>query len=212
MVSFPCENSETQDKRVTVETVKFLPCHEMECNLENFWNIIRGNRNEIVNTISPQRGWNVNPQCTNASTCSGLDVREHITLLNREIQQQAEEYKREMEAWKKRYETDVTRLQTPLDTQSAEFDQWKSHVSQMYTFMQQMQPTSSSAAMPPPPPPAPFSARPPRPPPTVTASAPTRSDTHPDDGLPLTTRTTISEAVDNADAIIQHCSSAWTSS
>ncbi|MED6184622.1 hypothetical protein PIB30_049200 [Stylosanthes scabra] len=41
----------------------------------------------------------------------------------------AEEYRRQMEAWKQRYETDVTRLQTTIDTQSAQFDQWKSHVS-----------------------------------------------------------------------------------
>ncbi|MED6152349.1 hypothetical protein PIB30_091090 [Stylosanthes scabra] len=57
-----------------------------------------------------------------ASTCSGLDVREHITLMNWEIQQQAEEYKREMEAWKKWYETYMTCLQTTLDTQSAKFN------------------------------------------------------------------------------------------
>ncbi|MED6160560.1 hypothetical protein PIB30_052499 [Stylosanthes scabra] len=112
---------------------------------------------------------------------SGPDAREHITLMNREIQQQAQEYKWEMEAWKKRYETNVSRLQTTLDTQSAEFDQWKSHVSQRYTFMQQVQATSSSA-MPPLPPPPLFSARPPWPPPATTASAPTRSDTHLDDG------------------------------
>ncbi|MED6173966.1 hypothetical protein PIB30_064629 [Stylosanthes scabra] len=35
----------------------------------------------------------------------------------------AEEYKREIEAWKKRYETDVTLLQTTHDTQLEEFDQ-----------------------------------------------------------------------------------------
>ncbi|MED6210545.1 hypothetical protein PIB30_065074 [Stylosanthes scabra] len=51
-----------------------------------------------------------------ASTCSGPDAREHITLLNREIQQQAEQHRREMEYWKQRYETDVTRLQTTIDT------------------------------------------------------------------------------------------------
>ncbi|MED6155910.1 hypothetical protein PIB30_009973 [Stylosanthes scabra] len=117
----------------------------------------------------------VDPEDT--STCSGLDVREHITLMNQEIQQQAEEYKREMEAWKKRYETNVTCLQTTLDTQSAKFDQWKCHISQMYTFMQQMQSTSTST-MPPPP----IAARPPRPPPATTTGAQTRSDSHLDDG------------------------------
>ncbi|MED6184857.1 hypothetical protein PIB30_051540 [Stylosanthes scabra] len=116
-----------------------------------------------------------------ASTCSGPDAREHITLLNREIQQQAEAYKQEMEAWKRRYETDVTRLQTILETQSAEFDQWKSTVSQMYSFMQQMQ-GSSSSSMPSPPPPPPSSApRPPRPPPVATAGAPTATNHHLDD-------------------------------
>ncbi|MED6127617.1 hypothetical protein PIB30_089738 [Stylosanthes scabra] len=111
---------------------------------------------------------------------NGPDAREHITLMNREIQQQAEAYKREMEAWKRGYETDVSRLQTTLDTQSVEFDQWKSTVSQMYSFMMQMQATSST--MPPPPPPPPFLARPPWPPPVATASAPTHTDTYFDDG------------------------------
>ncbi|MED6164046.1 hypothetical protein PIB30_085896 [Stylosanthes scabra] len=116
-----------------------------------------------------------------ASTCNGPDAREHITLLNMEIQQQAEAYKQEMEAWKRRYETDVTRLQTTLDTQSAEFDQWKSTASQMYSFMQQMQ-GSSSSSMPPPLPPPPSSApRPPRPPPVATTGAPTATDHHLDD-------------------------------
>ncbi|MED6163270.1 hypothetical protein PIB30_078272 [Stylosanthes scabra] len=68
-----------------------------------------------------------------------------------------------------------------LEEASAEFDHWKSHVTQMYTFMQQIQATSSSS-MPPPPPPLSFSARPPRPPPAATASAPTHSYTHPDYG------------------------------
>ncbi|MED6115596.1 hypothetical protein PIB30_092154, partial [Stylosanthes scabra] len=86
-----------------------------------------------------------------------------------------------MEAWKRRYETDVTRLQTSLDTQTAEFDQWKSTVSQMYYFMTQMQ-GSSSSAMPPPPPPPPSSApRPPRPPPVAIAGAHIAADQHLDD-------------------------------
>ncbi|MED6207157.1 hypothetical protein PIB30_033257 [Stylosanthes scabra] len=113
-----------------------------------------------------------------ASTCSGPDAREHITLLNREIQQQAEGYKQEMEAWKRWYETDVTRLHTSLDTQTAEFDQWKSMVSQMYSFMKQMQ-GSSSSGMPPPPPPPPSSApRLLRAPPVATAGAPTVPNQH----------------------------------
>ncbi|MED6194232.1 hypothetical protein PIB30_026492 [Stylosanthes scabra] len=114
----------------------------------------------------------------NASTCSGPDAREHITLLNWEIHQQAEQHRREMEYWKQRYETDVTRLQTTNDTQSAEFDQWKSHVSQTYAFMQTMQGTTSGVMLPPPPPPS-SSLRPPRPPP---AAAPNRTETDPDDG------------------------------
>ncbi|MED6149750.1 hypothetical protein PIB30_065575 [Stylosanthes scabra] len=81
-----------------------------------------------------------------ASTCSGPDAREHITL-------------------------------TTIDTQSAEFDQWKSHVSQIYAFMQTMQGTTSGV-MPPPPPPPSSSLRPPRPPP---AAAPSRTETDPDD-------------------------------
>ncbi|MED6159553.1 hypothetical protein PIB30_043265 [Stylosanthes scabra] len=114
------------------------------------------------------------------STCSGPDAREHITLMNREIRQQADAYKREMKAWKKRYKTDVTRLQTTIDTQLAEFDRWKSTVSQTYTFMQQMGGSSSSMPLPPPPPPS--SARPPRPPPAATVDGPTPTDTHLDDG------------------------------
>ncbi|MED6111850.1 hypothetical protein PIB30_056165 [Stylosanthes scabra] len=107
-----------------------------------------------------------------ASTCSRPDGREHITLLNREIHQQEEEYRREMEAV------------TTIDTHSVEFDQWKSHVSQMYAFMQQLQPTSSSV-MPPLPPPPPSSLRPPQPPPVVAAAAPSRTETHPNDGSSL---------------------------
>ncbi|MED6198649.1 hypothetical protein PIB30_068467 [Stylosanthes scabra] len=91
---------------------------------------------------------------------------------------EAEQHRREMEYRKQRYETDVTRLQTTIDTQSAEFDQWKSHVSQMYAFMQTMQGTTSDI-MPPPPPPPSSSLRPPRPPP---AAAPSRTETDPDDG------------------------------
>ncbi|MED6173298.1 hypothetical protein PIB30_058038 [Stylosanthes scabra] len=83
-----------------------------------------------------------------ASTCSGLDAREHITLLNREIHQHAEEYRREMEAWKQRYEID------------------------------QLHPTCTSV-MPLPPPPPLSSLRHPRPPPVA---APSRTETHPDDG------------------------------
>ncbi|MED6191455.1 hypothetical protein PIB30_000555 [Stylosanthes scabra] len=82
-----------------------------------------------------------------------------------------------MEYWKQRYETDVTRLQTTIDTQSAKFDQWKSHVSQMYAFMQTMQGTTSGV-MPPPS----SSLRPPQPPP---AAAPSRTETDPDDGSSL---------------------------
>ncbi|MED6109147.1 hypothetical protein PIB30_030932 [Stylosanthes scabra] len=89
-----------------------------------------------------------------ASTCSGPDANEHITLLNREIHQQAEQHRREMEYWKQRY------------------------VSQMYAFMQTMQGTTSGV-MPPPPPPPSSSLRPPRPPP---AAAPSRTETDPDDG------------------------------
>ncbi|MED6185441.1 hypothetical protein PIB30_057102 [Stylosanthes scabra] len=54
----------------------------------------------------------------------------------------------------------IRRLQSSFDTQTAEFDRWKSTVSQMYNFMQNMQvgSTTSNAGMPssmPPPPPPP---------------------------------------------------------
>ncbi|MED6132854.1 hypothetical protein PIB30_022767 [Stylosanthes scabra] len=87
-----------------------------------------------------------------ASTCNGPDAREHITLLNREIHQQAGD--------------GILEAATTIDTQSAEFDHWKSHVSQMYAFMQTMQGTTSGV-MPPPPPPPSSSLRPPRPPPAA---------------------------------------------
>ncbi|MED6175847.1 hypothetical protein PIB30_082154 [Stylosanthes scabra] len=149
-------------------------------NEDEVWDRMAGSRKrgriygkgKVSKRLAP---WLVDPKDT--STCSGPDAREHITLLNREMHQHAEEYRLEMEAWKQRYETDVTRLQTTIDTQWVEFDQWKSHVSQMYAFMQQLQPTSSSV-MPPRPPPLLSSLRPPRPPP---AAAPSRTETHPDD-------------------------------
>ncbi|MED6138536.1 hypothetical protein PIB30_075095 [Stylosanthes scabra] len=119
------------------------------------------------------------------STASGPDTREHVTLLNREIAQLAEHYRLEMEAWHKRYETDVTRLQTTLDTQTVEFDWMKCTVSQMHTFMQQMQAVSSSSSavamplsIPPAPPPPSHVSRPPQPPPTT--PVPTPIDTQQD--------------------------------
>ncbi|MED6183989.1 hypothetical protein PIB30_043020 [Stylosanthes scabra] len=76
-----------------------------------------------------------------------------------------------MEAWKRGYKTDVTRLQTTLNTQSMEFDLWKSTVSQI-----------RCRDPPPPPPSSPSSApRSPRSPPVATAGAPTATDHHLDD-------------------------------
>ncbi|MED6148288.1 hypothetical protein PIB30_051680 [Stylosanthes scabra] len=66
-------------------------------------------------------------------------------------------------------------------SQTAEFDQWKSTVSQMYSFMTQMQGSSSSAMPPPLPPPQSSAPRPPRPPPAATAGAHTAADQHLDD-------------------------------
>ncbi|MED6149818.1 hypothetical protein PIB30_066268 [Stylosanthes scabra] len=76
------------------------------------------------------------------STASGpVDMREEVTLLNRELTQQAEEHRQEVQALSDRHAAQI-----------------KSNVSQMYSFMQNMQAgsASSSAEMPPPmPPPSP---------------------------------------------------------
>ncbi|MED6185486.1 hypothetical protein PIB30_057491, partial [Stylosanthes scabra] len=92
------------------------------------------------------------------STASGpVDMREQVTLLNRELTQQAEEHRQEVQALSDRHAAQIRSLQSSFDTQTAEFDRWKSIVSQMYRFMQNMQAgsASSSAGMPPPMPPSP---------------------------------------------------------
>ncbi|MED6149978.1 hypothetical protein PIB30_067759 [Stylosanthes scabra] len=81
------------------------------------------------------------------STANGpVDMREHVTLLNQELTQQAEEHREEVAALCQQHATYLTRLQSSLDTQSIEFDRWKSIVSQMYTFMQHMQGGSSNSS------------------------------------------------------------------
>ncbi|MED6139374.1 hypothetical protein PIB30_083232, partial [Stylosanthes scabra] len=84
-------------------------------------------------------------------------MREQVTLLNRELTQQAEEHRQEVQALSDRHAAQIRRLQSSFDTQTAEFDRWKSTVSQMYSFMQNMQAGSAffGAGMPPPMPPPP---------------------------------------------------------
>ncbi|MED6192560.1 hypothetical protein PIB30_011356 [Stylosanthes scabra] len=94
-----------------------------------------------------------------------VDMREQVTLLNRELTQQAEENKQEVVALRTQHASDLARLQSTIDSQSAEFDRWKNTVTQMYNFMQTMHPGTSSSIpgmpspMPPPPPPPPLHPR-----------------------------------------------------
>ncbi|MED6151344.1 hypothetical protein PIB30_081595 [Stylosanthes scabra] len=94
------------------------------------------------------------------STASGpVDMREQVTLLNRELTQQAEEHRPEVQALSDQHAAQIKRLQSSFDTKTAEFNRWKSTVSQMYSFMQNMQAGSATSSagmtslMPPPPPP-----------------------------------------------------------
>ncbi|MED6151258.1 hypothetical protein PIB30_080806 [Stylosanthes scabra] len=96
-----------------------------------------------------------------AALIAAVDMREQVTLLNRELTQQAEEHKQEVQALSDRHAAQIRRLQSSFDTQTTEFDRWKSIVSQMYSFMQNMQAGSASSnvgmppLIPPPPPPPP---------------------------------------------------------
>ncbi|MED6152735.1 hypothetical protein PIB30_094829 [Stylosanthes scabra] len=94
------------------------------------------------------------------STASGpIDMREQVTLLIRELTQQVEEHRQEVQELRQQHAAQITRLQSSFDTQSVEFNRWKSTVSQMYSFMQNMQAgsaTASSAGMPSPIPPPPL--------------------------------------------------------
>ncbi|MED6188087.1 hypothetical protein PIB30_082646 [Stylosanthes scabra] len=87
-------------------------------------------------------------------------ARSRVALSRRELTQQAEEHKQEVQALSDWHAAQIRSLQSSFDTQTAEFDRWKSTVSQMYSLMQNMQAgsASSSAGMPPPmpPPPPPF--------------------------------------------------------
>ncbi|MED6115405.1 hypothetical protein PIB30_090199 [Stylosanthes scabra] len=72
------------------------------------------------------------------SVASGpVDMREQVTLLNREFTQQAKEHKQEVQALRQHYATQIRCLQSPFDTQPAEFNQWKSIVSDAFaSFME----------------------------------------------------------------------------
>ncbi|MED6140084.1 hypothetical protein PIB30_089803 [Stylosanthes scabra] len=67
----------------------------------------------------------------------------------------------EGQALSDRHAAQIRHLQSSFDTQMTEFNRWKSTVSQMYSFMQNMQAGSASSStgipppMPPPPPPPP---------------------------------------------------------
>ncbi|MED6182439.1 hypothetical protein PIB30_028432 [Stylosanthes scabra] len=90
------------------------------------------------------------------STASGpVDMREELT-------QQVEEHSQEVAALRTQHTSNLTRLQSTIDSQSAEFDRWKNTVTQMYSFMQTMQAGTTTSIpgmpspMPPPPPPPPL--------------------------------------------------------
>ncbi|MED6184364.1 hypothetical protein PIB30_046763 [Stylosanthes scabra] len=82
------------------------------------------------------------------STTSGpVDMREQVTLLNRELTQQAEQHRQEIEALHEEHASALTYLQSSFDSQLTEFDKWKSTVSQMYNFMQNMQAGTTSSTV-----------------------------------------------------------------
>ncbi|MED6129431.1 hypothetical protein PIB30_107856 [Stylosanthes scabra] len=72
-------------------------------------------------------------------------MREQVIMLNRELTQQAKEHKQEVQPLSQQHATQSRRLQSSFDTQSVEFDRWKSTVSQMYSFMQNMRAGSATS-------------------------------------------------------------------
>ncbi|MED6164860.1 hypothetical protein PIB30_094180 [Stylosanthes scabra] len=103
------------------------------------------------------------------------DLREQVTLLNREIAQQAEAHAQSLAAVEAVCAEKVRTLESTVQTQSQEVSELRKAYSDMYSFLTQMRSNgSSSAAMPdmPPPPPPP----PPPPSPARSQSPPPRPD------------------------------------
>ncbi|MED6122533.1 hypothetical protein PIB30_040607 [Stylosanthes scabra] len=109
-------------------------------------------------------------------TASGPhDLREQVTLLNREIAQQAEAHAQSLAAVEAVCAEKVQTLESTVQTQSQEESELRKAYSDMYSFLTQMRSSGSSSAvmpdMPPPPPPPP-----PTPPPARSQSPPPRPD------------------------------------
>ncbi|MED6221253.1 hypothetical protein PIB30_052659 [Stylosanthes scabra] len=87
------------------------------------------------------------------------DLREHVTILNREISQYAEAHAQRLAAVKAVCAEKVWSLESTVQTQSQEVSKLRKAYSNMYSFLMQMRSSGSSAAampnMPPPPPPPP---------------------------------------------------------
>ncbi|MED6194500.1 hypothetical protein PIB30_029148 [Stylosanthes scabra] len=104
------------------------------------------------------------------TTSGPPDLREQVTLLNKEIAQQAEAHAQSLAA---------VEAVCAEKTQSQEVSELRKAYSDMYSFLTQMRSSgSSSVAMPdlPPPPPPPPSPPPPPPPPARSQSPPPRPD------------------------------------
>ncbi|MED6152047.1 hypothetical protein PIB30_088207, partial [Stylosanthes scabra] len=93
-------------------------------------------------------------------TASGPpDLREQVTLLNREISQQAEAHAQSLAAVEATCAEKVRTLESTVQTQSQEVSDMRRAYSDMYSFLTQMRSGASGSGllpdMPPPPPPPP---------------------------------------------------------
>ncbi|MED6175588.1 hypothetical protein PIB30_079802 [Stylosanthes scabra] len=83
------------------------------------------------------------------------DLRKQVTLLNRDISQQAEAHAQKVAVVEAVCEEKVRTLETIVQSQSQEVSELRKAYSEMYSFLTQMRSSgSSSTMMPPPPPPA----------------------------------------------------------
>ncbi|MED6188821.1 hypothetical protein PIB30_089548 [Stylosanthes scabra] len=108
-------------------------------------------------------------------TASGPpDLREQVTLLNREISQQAEAHAQSLAAVEAVCAEKVRTLESTVQMQSQEVSELRNAYTDIYSFLMQMRSSGSSAVtmpdMPPPPPPPTRSQSPPPPPDQGTGS------------------------------------------
>ncbi|MED6201589.1 hypothetical protein PIB30_096528, partial [Stylosanthes scabra] len=100
------------------------------------------------------------------------DLREQVTLLNREISQQAEAHAQSLAAVEAVCVEKVRTLESTVQTQSQEVSDLRRAYSDMYSFLTQMRSgASGSGSMPDMPPPSP---PPPPPPPTPSQTPPSQ--------------------------------------